>query len=134
MLGLILELARDYGRPPMRVPAEPGGPPLLAPRSCAFMKTRMRAYGVGTTTTSSASTTRGSMTEERVLRHLGALPEGTTEMYFHAATGRWPGIAPDLAAYQLEDEFAALISPRVADAVRASGAERIAFRDLADAR
>jgi hypothetical protein len=69
-----------------------------------------------------------------VLEFLGRLPAGTTEMYFHAATRRWPGIADDLKAYALEDEFAALVSPRVAETVRATGIERIAYRDLGDAR
>jgi hopanoid biosynthesis associated protein HpnK len=133
VLGLILELARDYGRPPMRIPAEPGGPPLLAP-FLAFMRARMRAYGIAYNDHVFGFNDTGRMTEDRVLQHLAALPEGSTEMYFHAATERWPGIASDLAAYRLEDEFAALISPRVADAVHASGAERITFRDLTNAR
>jgi hypothetical protein len=84
-----------------------------------------RVFGFGDT---------GRMTQERVLGFLDVLPPGTTEMYFHAATRRWPGIAADLASYRLEDEFAALVSPRVAAAVRAGAIERIAFRDLADAR
>jgi hypothetical protein len=98
------------------------------------MKARMRAYGVAYNDHVFGFNDTGRMTEERVLHHLAALPDGTTEMYFHAATERWPGIASDLAAYRLEEEFAALVSPRVAAAVRASGAEPIAFRDLADAR
>jgi chitin disaccharide deacetylase len=132
VLGLILELARDYGRPPMRIPSEPGGSLFLAP-FLGLMKARMRAYGVAYNDHVFGFKDTGNMTEDRVLRHLAALPEGTTEMYFHAATERWPGIAPDLAAYRLEEEFAALVSPRVAAAVRASGVESIAFRDLADA-
>ncbi len=149
VLGLILDLARDYGRPPMRVPDEPFGPSwrathenyrgrlahalFLAP-FLRLMKARMRAFGVAHNDHVFGFNDTGRMTQERVLGFLGQLPEGTTEMYFHAATRRWPEIAPDLEAYRLEDEFAALVSPRVADAVRASGAERIAFRDLARAR
>ncbi len=98
------------------------------------MKARMRASGVAHNDHIFGFTETGRMTEGRVLGYLGALPSGTTEMYFHAATGRWPGIARDLESYRLEDEFAALTSPRVADAVRASGARTIAFRDVADAR
>jgi hypothetical protein len=94
----------------------------------------MRAYGITYNDQVFGFRDTGRMTEDRVLRHLAALPEGATERYFHAATERWPGIPPDLAGYRLEEEFAALISPRVADAMRASGAERITFRDLFDAR
>jgi hypothetical protein len=73
------------------------------------------------------------MTQDRVLGFLARLPPGTTELYFHAATERWPGMAHDLASYRLEDEFAALVSQHVADAVRAKGIERITFRDIARA-
>ena len=48
-------------------------------------------------------------------------------MYFHAATRRWPGIAADLASYRLEDEFAALVSPRVADACAPAGSSGSRF-------
>jgi hopanoid biosynthesis associated protein HpnK len=149
VLGLILKVARDYGRPPMRIPAEPFGPSwrathenyrgrlahavFLAP-FLQWMKARMRAGGVAHNDHVFGFNDTGRMTQARVLGFLAQLPPGTTEMYFHAATGRWPGIAADLGAYRLEDEFAALVSPRVAEAVRASGAERVAFRDLVDAR
>lgn len=149
ILGLILDLARDYGRPPMRIPDEPlaaswrathenyrgrlAQAVFLAP-FLRLMKARMRAHGVAHNDHVFGFNDTGRMTEERVLGFLRNLPEGATEMYFHAATSRWPGMAHDLEAYRLEDEYAALVSPRVADAMRASGAERIAFRDLAGAR
>jgi hopanoid biosynthesis associated protein HpnK len=149
VLSTILSLARDYGRPPMRVPDEPFGPSWRATRENArgrfahalflapflrLMKARMRGYGVAHNDHVFGFNDTGRMTQERVLAFLEQLPPGTTEMYFHAATRRWPGIAHDLASYRLEDEFAALVSPRVAQAVRASGAEPIAFRDLVHAR
>ncbi|MEA2690344.1 MAG: hypothetical protein QOD51_2951 [Candidatus Eremiobacteraeota bacterium] len=149
VLGLILDLARDYGRPPMRIPDEPFGPSWRATHdnyrgrlaSALFlspflrlMKARMRAYGVAHNDHVFGFNDTGRMTEERVLSFVQNLPDGATEMYFHAATRRWPGIAHDLESYRLEDELAALLSPRVAEAVRASGAQPIAFRDLADGR
>jgi hopanoid biosynthesis associated protein HpnK len=149
ILGLILELARDYGRPAMRVPDEPFLPSWRATRDhyqgrlahsvflspfLGMMKARMRAHGVSHNDRVFGFNDTGRMTEERVLGFLRNLPPGATEMYFHAATRRWPGMAADLASYRLEDELAALVSPRVRDAVRATGAERIAFRDLTGAR
>jgi len=149
VLGIILATARAYGTPPMRIPEEPFAPSwrathdragariasgvLLSPFMRA-MKLRMRARGVAHNDHVFGFNDTGRMTESRVLGYVRSLPPGTTEMYFHAATRRWPGIAPDLEGYRLEDEFAALTSPRVADAVRASGAERIAFRDITRAR
>ena len=129
VLGLILKVSRDYGRPPIRVPEEPGHAAFLWP-FLQLMKARLRASGVAHNDRVFGFNDTGAMTQERVLGFLANLPSGTTEMYFHAATRRWPEIAHDLESYRLEDELAALVSPRVADAVRASGAERIAFRDL----
>jgi hopanoid biosynthesis associated protein HpnK len=149
VLGVILDVARDYGRPPMRIPDEPFGPSwsatheryrgrlinaLLLSPFMRLMKARMRASGVAHNDHVFGFNDTGRMTRERVLGYLRSLPAGTTEMYFHAATRRWPGMARDLQTYRLEEEFAALTSPDVAAAVRASGARPIAFRDLVDAR
>jgi hopanoid biosynthesis associated protein HpnK len=149
VLSTILSVAREYGRPPIRIPAEPffaswsathrdlrgrlSHALFLAP-FLQLMKARLRAAHVRYNDHVFGYNDTGRMTQERVLEFLAALPPGTTEMYFHAATRRWPGIARDLESYQLEDEFAALVSPRVAEAVRTHAIERIAFRDLADAR
>jgi predicted glycoside hydrolase/deacetylase ChbG (UPF0249 family) len=132
VLGLILKIAGDYGRPPMRIPDEPGHAALLWP-FLGLMKARMRASGVAYNDHVFGFNDSGRMTQDRVLGVLARLPAGTTELYFHAATRRWPGIAADLASYRLEDEFAALVNPHVAEAVRANGIERIAFRDIARA-
>ena len=149
VLGLMLKVASEYGRPPMRIPYEPfpstwratherfgdrlAQAVFLAP-FLGIVKARLRAgrfphndYVFGFNDT-------GRMTQERVIGFLENLPDGATELYFHAATARWSGMTRDLQSYRLEDEFAALISPRVADAARASGAERVGFRALADAR
>jgi len=133
VLGLILKVAADYGRPPMRIPDEPGHAAFLGP-FLHVMRARMRANGVVHNDHVFGFNDTGRMTQDRVLGFLARLPAGTTELYFHAATGRWPGIANDLAAYRLEEEFAALVSPLVAEAVRANGLEPIAFRDIARAR
>ncbi len=149
VLGLILKVARDYGNPPIRVPEEPAGPSWRATREnlpgrfahavllwpfTQLMKARLRANRVAHNDRVFGFNDTGRMTQARVLQFLGDLPAGSTELYFHAATRRWPGIAADLSAYRLEEEFAALVSPRTRDAMRAGGAEPIAFRDLTDAR
>jgi chitin disaccharide deacetylase len=149
VLRLILKVARDYGNPPMRIPDEPFGPSwrathenyrgrlahaLLLGPFVRMVKGRLRARGVAHNDHVFGYNDTGRMTEERVLGFLRNLPDGATEMYFHAATRRWDGIADDLRAYRLEDELAALVSPRVADAVRSGGAELTSFRGLGDAR
>jgi hopanoid biosynthesis associated protein HpnK len=145
VLGILLRVARDYGRPPVRIPWEPFGPSwraahdrrslrfanafLLAPW-LALMKLRLRRAGFSHNDQVFGLNDVGAMTRERVLELLAQLQPGVTEIFFHAATRRWPGIAPDLAAYRLEDELAALTSPDVARALRAPGVETIAFGDL----
>jgi hopanoid biosynthesis associated protein HpnK len=149
VLGIVMRVAREYGRPPVRIPFEPFGPSwrgthdrralrfanafLLAPW-LGLMKLRLRAAGFAHNDQVFGLNDVGAMTRERVLALLAQLPPGVTEIFFHAATGRWPGIAPDLAAYRLEDELAALTSADVARMLRGPGIETIAFGDLARAR
>lgn len=148
VFGIILKVAREYGRPPMRIPFEPYGPSwraahdarglrfanafLLAPW-LALMRLRLRAAGIAHNDRVFGLGDSGRMTPERVRALLGQLQPGVTEVFFHAATGRWPGIAPALRDYRLEDELAALVDPGVARLLRAPGVETIAFGDLAAA-
>ena len=72
----------------------------------------------------------GQMEEELVLRQLGELREGVTEMYFHAATRRCPELDRATPGYRHEGELAALTSRRVREALGALRIEPIAFGDL----
>ena len=71
----------------------------------------------------------GHMDLELVLRFLGQLPRGVTEIYFH------PEIS-DIHRTGEEDchqrEYEALISPRLHQALLTSGAQLIAFSNLKD--
>ena len=71
------------------------------------------------------------MTPPRVRALLEQLQPGVTEIFFHAATRRWDGIAPALNAYQLEAELDALVDPGVAHALRAPGITTTSFASLA---
>lgn len=148
VLGILIRVAREYGSPPARIPWEPFGPSwrgahdraglrfanafLLAPW-LALMKARLRAAGIPHNDQVFGLNDVGGMTRERVVALLAQLPPGVTEIFFHAATRRWPGIAPDLAGYRLEEELATLTSPDVARMLAAPGIETIAFGDLAGA-
>jgi hypothetical protein len=72
----------------------------------------------------------GRMEESLVLRQLGELPEGVTEMYFHAATRRCPEIDRTMPEYRHQGELAALTSRNVREALVALGIRPIAFGDL----
>src|SRR5262249_30176565 len=71
----------------------------------------------------------GRMDEALVERLVGGLPEGTTEMYFHAATRRCPEIDRHMPDYRHEDELRAVKSARVRAALEAAGVERVAFSE-----
>jgi hopanoid biosynthesis associated protein HpnK len=145
VLGIILRVARDYGRPPMRVPYEPflaswsanhdrfglrfANGVLLAPW-VALMRARLRLAGVASNDRVFGLSDVGEMTAERVVRFAGELAEGTTELFFHMASGPWEGMPRDLCGYALTGELAAVTSPAVAAAFAASGAQRIAYGAL----
>jgi hopanoid biosynthesis associated protein HpnK len=148
VLGIILRVARDYGRPPMRVPYEPFLPSwnanhdrlglrlangvLLAPW-VALMRARLRLAGVASNDRVFGLSDVGRMTAERTARFARELPEGTTELLFHIATRAWEGMAEDLRGYAMTGELAAVTSPAVAAALAARGAQRIAYGALRDA-
>lgn len=149
VLGIILRVARDYGRPPMRIPFEPFGPSWRAARDArglrfanavllapwlALMKLRLRMAGVAHNDQVFGLGDSGRMTPARVRALLAQLQPGVTEIFFHPATEHWPGIAPGLAGYRLEDELAALTDAGVAQLLHAPGVQTIAFTDLVPAR
>ncbi len=149
VFGIIVKVAREYGRPPMRIPFEPfaaswrathdsrglrfANAYLLAPW-LLLMKMRLRAAGIAHNDRVFGLGDSGRMTPARVLALLDELRPGVTEVFFHPATRRWDEISSDLQSYRLEDELAALVSPDVARALHKPGVQTIAFSDLAAAR
>jgi hopanoid biosynthesis associated protein HpnK len=145
VLGIILRVARDYGKPPVRVPYEPFGPSwrtqrdrfglrfangvLLAPW-VALMRARLRLAGVGSNDRVFGLSDVGHMTAERLVRYAAELPDGTTEVFFHVATGAWDGMADDLRGYELAGELAAVTDPAVAAAFAARGAQRVSYESV----
>jgi hypothetical protein len=68
------------------------------------------------------------MTQPRILGILNNLPAGATEIYLHPATSSFfPEATP---GYRYTDELAALTSPAVIAAMRASGARLGGFAEL----
>lgn len=129
VLGLILEIGRDYGLKAVRVPLEPAGSWFLRPW-LSLMKARLKwaelrfndfVFGLHDT---------GNMDRNRVLPLLHRLPEGVTEMFFHPATGRWEGMDPAASQFQFEEEYKTLIDGDIRQAVKAAGIQLIAFRDI----
>lgn len=130
VLGLIMKVGRDYGMRAVRIPSEPEGAAFLQPWLRA-MRWRLHRAGITTNDCVLGIRDSGHMTRERVLELLDSLPPGVCEMYFHPATGPWPGIDPQIAGYDFAGELAALLSPDVRAKIDAIGARALAYSDLA---
>jgi len=130
VLGLMLDIGRDFGMRAMRLPYEPFGPSWRSSHDQTFvrlslgvglqpmiasMRQRLRRAGVAYNDYLFGIADTGRMTSDRVLAMLRELPDGKSEIHFHPATSRWPGM-PSWA--RCEEELAALQNPKVALALR----------------
>jgi chitin disaccharide deacetylase len=145
VLDTIIAVGRDHRMKAVRVPKEPFGPSwrsahanfggrfgnavLLAPM-LARMRSRLRAAGIAANDFVFGLSDTGHMTRERVAALVRQLPEGVTEMYFHPATRRWPGMP---AWAQSEEELAALLDSEIAHYLRDSGITMTTFTEIARA-
>lgn len=146
VLGILLDIGRDHGAPPIRVPYEP---PRASLRAMPTHRLRRVLQGLGFGGLRLAMRGRlarahvpandyvfglndtGAMREETVLRILERLPDGVTEMYFHPATRRCPEIDRTMADYDHEGELAALLSARVRKRLGELAIRPASFSDLA---
>ena len=135
---LVVEIARRYGAPAVRVPdepaalirridpAEPSRMPLWP--YTTLLRRRVRRAALKTSDRVFGLAWSGAMTAKRVTTLLGLLPDGVSELYLHPATSdRFPGAA---SGYRYAEELAALTAVATRDALLASRANLIAFSDL----
>jgi chitin disaccharide deacetylase len=145
LLGLILKVGKDYGLKAVRLPKEP---PILSwkasrqsllPRLIsgaflspwmALMKQMLRRAHVCYNDFLFGMSDGGSMTTDLVIRMVRNLPAGVTEFCFHPSTRRCAEIDQTMPLYRHRDEFEALTSKSLLQAIQSAGAERIAFSDL----
>ena len=66
----------------------------------------------------------GRITEEYLLKSLGTLKEGTTEIYFHPSESD----SQDLPGYRQKDELEALVSQKVIDMIRSKSIKLCNYR------
>ncbi len=146
LLEMLLRVGREYGVAAVRVPDEPlwfaahagnglglAGNALLAPW-VALMKRRLRSAGVLHNDRVFGIAASGAMNERTLLAALSRLPPGLTEIYLHPATVSGEAIAASMSGYRHADELAALLSPRVREAVAAAGTGHGGFADALRAR
>lgn len=146
IFSLLLEIGRDFGMKAMRVPYEdPAASARAAGKgkfartaiSSAFapwaksMRARLKRAGVVSNDAQFGFHDTGAMTEDLVLRQLENIePGGVTEFYFHPATRKSDILKQQMPTYRNVEEFEALVSPRLREALRRLDITPIAFRDL----
>lgn len=146
IFSLLLAIGRDYGVKAMRVPYER---PLASYRAAgrgavlrlatgtalkpwaARMRVRLTRAGIVSNDAIVGLYDTGAMTEPLVLRHLENLRgDAVTEFYFHPAMRRTDALAKCMPDYRHVEEFEALTSACVRDALRRLDIAPVAFRDL----
>lgn len=145
VLGLMVDVGREYGLKSVRVPNEPGLLSWKASRTSlasrltswlfllpwiARMKHVLRRAGVRHNDFLFGMADSGTMNERRLVRMIAHLPRGVTELCFHPATRRSEEIDLTMPEYRHEEEFKALTSASVIEALYRRGARLIAFGDL----
>jgi hopanoid biosynthesis associated protein HpnK len=134
ILGLIIDIGREFGLRAVRLPREAGLPLALRPW-LALQQARLEAAGVNHNDYIVGVRESGRLDEAALLGALDRLPQkGIGELYLHPALESGAAIAPSMPGYRHADEFAALVSPRVRRActrLRACGFRFGGFADLA---
>ncbi|MFT4070105.1 hopanoid biosynthesis-associated protein HpnK [Paraburkholderia sp.] len=128
VLGLILEIGRDYGMKAMRLPFDANAPLWLRPW-IAQVKTRLDRAGIAHNDYVVGIAASGRMDEAAWLAALGNAPDGVGEIYCHPALAGEP-LSDGMRDYRHADELQALLSPRVAAAINALGARVGGFADV----
>jgi hopanoid biosynthesis associated protein HpnK len=129
--AMLIGIGREFGLRRVRIPAEPpdvmsvcGEPAGLGARALyrwtGLLRRQARRAGMETNDHLFGLAWSGRMTSERVLRLVPHLPAGTSEIYFHPASRRDPVIDALMPQYRHEAELAALLDPRVRQALTPS--------------
>lgn len=145
VLRLILKVGKDYGLAAVRLPNEPpsrssraSGKP-LGPRFASWiflwpwinlMRRLLDRARIRYNDFFFGMEDSGAMTRNLILRIMGNLPDGITEICFHPATRRAKEIDQSMPDYHHVDEFQALTDGSVLQAAQAGSIHRIAFSDL----
>ncbi|REG58219.1 hopanoid biosynthesis associated protein HpnK [Paraburkholderia sp. BL6669N2] len=129
VLGLILKIGREYGMKAMRLPFEANAPLWLRPW-IVRVKTRLDRAGIAHNDYVVGIADSGRMDEAAWLAALADLPHGVGEIYCHPAVAGERALSDGMKMYRHEDELRALLSPKVAMAIRAAGVRVGGFGDV----
>ncbi|TAM99762.1 MAG: ChbG/HpnK family deacetylase [Rhodanobacteraceae bacterium] len=128
VLSLVLAIGPKFGMRAMRLPNEPGTEFWLRPW-VALMRRRMERAGMVHNDHVFGIRRSGRMEESALLEVIRNLPDGISELYLHPAIRDEASI--DIPGYRRIDELAALLSPRVREAIAERCVSCLGFRDPA---
>lgn len=146
---LVVDLAREYHIPALRSAAEdwratlalaPEKPLPKAALGCIFAVLSRRARrlaeasGLVLNDHLFGLTHPGQVTEAYLLGLVPLLKPGLTEIYSHPALGADPALEQAAPGYQRQEEFKALTSPRLREALDGQGIEVTTFREAVKER
>ena len=137
ILDAVLQIARRTRIPAVRVPSQPifSMPPTAALTAAvmapwvARTRWKLRRAGIKTNDSLFGLFETGAMVESAWLRLIPLLPDGLTEIYCHPATATAGLLKASMPGYRHAEELAALLSPRVREALDGSGARRTSFSE-----
>jgi hopanoid biosynthesis associated protein HpnK len=146
---LVVDLGREYGIPALRLAAEdwrttlalaPDGSLPKVAQGCIFAvlsrRARRLAVNAGLVVNDHlfGLTHDGRMTEDYLLGLVPHLKPGLTEIYNHPALSVDPALKEAASGYRRQEEFTALVSPRLKEALKVRGAEVTDFRGVVQSR
>jgi hopanoid biosynthesis associated protein HpnK len=132
VLSLILENAAKFGIKAIRLPAEKSGgigSVLLSPW-IALMRWRLRRAGIRYNDQIVGITETGTLDQAQLLSSIATLRDGVTEIFSHPATGHWVGMDAAASEFKFKEEFEALISPAVTEAIENSNITLSTYKDI----
>ena len=121
---MLIAIGQEFGLRRIRIPAEPPKTMAACGETTSFgaralyqwtrlLRRQARLAGMATTDHVFGLAWSGHMTAERLLRLAAHLPPGTSEIYFHPATRRYPTLDARMPDYEHEAELNTLLNPAI---------------------
>ena len=133
VLSIILETGKQHGMRAIRLPKDHNAKGLGA--ACltpwlALMRSRIARHGIHHNDALLGLDETGYLNSDTMIKLLDDLPDGTTELMCHPATGPWENMDPLACGFHHDQEYAALIDARLRDAISKCGAKLVAYKDI----
>ncbi|QCE32659.1 ChbG/HpnK family deacetylase [Acetobacteraceae bacterium] len=134
----LISAGKEYGLNAVRVPNEPLSVLGVKPRLGAtalqswtkLLRFQLKQAGMKTSDYCFGIEWSGHFTQERLKFLLPRLPQGSSEIYFHPATGQNPRMKNLMPTYQPEEELKTLLNPETPNLLAENQIEIFHWHDL----